>query len=152
MATSVVPALIDALLALANANLTDVLVLDGYGQTDDPGDFLMIGIEDPDSDGAGFSADARQEWANANYTARDETGDITCVALSWNGDGDAKLARDTAYGITSALEDALRLTPSLGVEGLLWTGFGSTTQLSQAQGTGGASALLIFRISFRARI
>lgn len=152
MPTSVVPAVIDALIVTATDALSDVQVYDGYGITADPGDFLMVGIEDPDSDGAGFSADSRQQWANANYTARDEEGDITCVALSWNGDGDAKLARDTAYAITAQLEDALRANPSLGVESLLWTGFGSTAQLSQAQGTGGASALLTFRIHFRARL
>lgn len=152
MPTSVVPSLIDALIATATSALSDVNVYDGYGVTADPGDFLMVGIEDPDTDGAGFSADSRQEWANANHTARDEEGDITCVALSWNGDGEAKAARDKAYAITAQLEDALRVNPSLGVASLLWTGFGSTSQLTQLQGTGGASALLTFRIHFRARI
>lgn len=153
MATSVVPAAIDALVAAARIALPDVLVHDGIGQTDDPGDFLMIGVEDPDIEGAAFSADTKQDWAAVGTGApRDEQGDITCVALSWNGDGDPKAARDGAYAIAAAVEDLLRNTPALGVPQLLWTSFGSSSQLSQAQGDGGASALLVFRINFRARI
>lgn len=154
MATSVVPALIDALVSAATTALPSVRVSDGIGATDDPGDFLMIGVEDPDLEGAAFSAETKQDWAHANYTARAETGEITCVAVSWNGDGPegAKAARDGAYAISAAVETLLRANPSLGVDGLLWTGFGSSSQLSQAQGDGGASALLVFRINFRAQI
>lgn len=153
MATSVIPDLIDALVAAATTALPSVNVTDGIGVTDDPGDFLMIGVEDPDIEGAAFSADTRQDWAAVGTGApRDESGEITCVALSWNGDGNAKAARDGAYAITAEVEDLLRADPDLGVSALLWTGFGSSSQLSQAQGDGGASALLVFRINFRARI
>lgn len=152
MATSVVPALIDALVEQATAALPDVNVYDGFGVTADPGDFLMIGVEDPDAEDAAFSADARQEWANANHTTRDESGEITCCAVSWNGDADQKTARDGAYAITAAVETCLRETPALGLDNLLWTGFGSSTQLSQVQGDSGAAAMLVFRIAFRARI
>jgi hypothetical protein len=153
MATSVVPALIDALVAQATTALPSTLVFDGIGVTDDPGDFLMIGVEDPDIEGAAFSADTKQDWAAVGTGApRDEQGDITCVALSWNGDGNPKAARDGAYAIAAAVEDLLRANASLGVSGLLWTSFGTSSQLSQAQGEGGASALLVFRINFRARI
>ena len=155
MATSAVPEVIDALLTLARASLTDTLVFDGLGVTDDPGNFLMIGVEDPDTEGLAFSADVKQDWANANYTSRDETGEITCAALAWvgeSGDEGSKVARDGAYAICASLEDAMRANPTLGLPTLLWTGFGSSTQLSQAQGVGGSSALLVFRINFRARI
>lgn len=154
MATSVVPALIDALVSTATTALPNTLVFDGIGVTDDPGNFLMIGVEDPDIEGAAFSSDAKQAWANANYSTRDEEGEITCAALSWNGNGyeGVKAARDGAYAIAAAVENLLRANPSLGVDGLLWTGFGSSSQLSQAQDSQGASALLVFRINFRARI
>lgn len=153
MATSVVPDLIDALVSTSRTALPDVNVYDGVSVTLDPGDYLMVGVEDPDLEGAVFSADTRQEWATVGTGApRNEEGDVTCVALSWNGDGDQKVARDAAYAIAAGLEDALRANPSLGVSSLLWTGFGSSSQLSQAQGKGGASALLVFRIHFKARI
>lgn len=155
MATSVVPALIDALVTAATAALPAVRVSDGVGATDDPGDFLMIGVEDPDLEGAAFSAETKQDWAAVGTGApRDEQGEVTCVAVSWNGDGPegAKAARDAAYAISAAVETLLRDTPALGIPELLWTSFGSSSQLSQAQGSGGASALLVFRINFRARI
>lgn len=153
MATSVVPALIDALIAAADTALPDTLVSDGFGVTDDPGDFLMIGVEDPDTEQSAFSADTKQEWATADRSGvRNEVGEITCAALSWNGDGNQKAARDAVYAITAELEDALRATPALGLSGLLWTSFGTSTQFSQAHDATGAVAMLVFRIAFQARI
>lgn len=152
MATSAVPALIDAMFTAFTAALTGVKVYDGFGVSDDPGDFLMIGVEDPDLEGFGFSADVKQDWANANYTAREESGDIVCAALSWNGDGNQKVARDAVYATQSAVENVLRGNPSLGVSTVLWTSFGTSAQLSQIQDHKGCAALLIFRIFFRAQI
>lgn len=152
MATSAVPAVIDALFTAADAALATVTVYDGFGVSDDAGDFLMIGVEDPDSQDAATSADAEQSWANADGTARDETGTVTCAALSWNGDADQKAARDAVYAITAAVEDLLRADPSLGIATVLWTSFGTSQQLTQAQDEQGALALLVFRIQFRARI
>lgn len=152
MSTSAIPALIDALYEAATDALTDVKVYDGYGVSDDPGDFLMIGVEDVDSAQNASSASSEQGWANANYTARDESGDITCAAMSWNGDGDQKAARDAVFATTAALEVLLRANPSLGLPTLLWTSYGTSTELSQNQDENGALALLIFRVHFRARI
>lgn len=152
MATSVVPALIDALVLAADNALASVQVYDGFGVTADPGDFLMIGVEDPDSDDAAFSADTRQTWANANHTARDEEGDIVCAALSWNGNDNQKAARDAVYATAAAVENLLRANADLDVEGVLWTAFGSSSQLTQTRDGSGALALLVFRVHFRARI
>jgi hypothetical protein len=152
MGTSAVPALIDALVSTARTALPNVLVYDGFGVSDEPGDFLMVGVDDPDAPDQAVSADTQQDWANANYTARDETGTVTCAALSWNGDGDQKAARDACYAITAALEAALRTTPSLGVASVLWTSYGTTARLTQAQDGSGALALLVFSVAFRARI
>lgn len=154
MATSVVPALIDALLTEARAALTDVRVYDVVGGIDDPGNYLMVGIEDPLSEDADFSADSKQAWANATYTARDEEGEIACCAVAWNGDGNegAKAARDAVYAIVADVETVLRENPSLGVAGVLWTSCLTSGQLRQIPGESGAGAVLAFRITFRARI
>jgi hypothetical protein len=61
MATSVVFDLVGALVTQLGAALS-VNVHDGYGLTDDPGDYLMVGVEDPDGDRA-TSAEGRQDWA-----------------------------------------------------------------------------------------
>ena len=153
MSTSAVPSIIDALVTAARAALTDVAVYDGYGVSDDPGDFLMIGVEDVDGQDQARSADSSQTWAGTGIGApRDESGEITCAALSWNGDADQKAARDGAYAITAAVENLLRENPALGLPTVLWTGYGSSTQLTQDQSDGGAMALVVFRIAFRARI
>ena len=152
MAVSVIPALIDALVDEATTALPDVLVIDGMGATDTPGDYLMIGVDDPDTDGDAFSADSQQGWAHANHTTRDEQGTVTCAALSWNGDGDQKAARDSAYATVEALATICRTTPDLGISTVAWTSFGTDTRLSQGQFDSGATALVVFSIAFRARI
>lgn len=155
MATSVVPALIDALLAEGRTVLTDVAVYDVAGGIDDPGNYLMVGIEDPLSEDSDFSADSKQEWASVGTGApRDETGEIACCAVAWNGNGNdgTKQARDAVYAIVGAVEDMLRANPSLGVAGVLWTSCATSGQLRQIPGESGAGAVLAFRIYFRARI
>ena len=99
VAGSAILRLIDALVTTLTAAVSPATVYDGFGVSEDPGDFLMIGVEDPDLEGAASSADVSQEWANANYTARNESGDVTCAALSWNGDANQKAARDAVYAL-----------------------------------------------------
>lgn len=154
MATSVVFGLLDRLVELFTETLTDITVYDGFGVSDDPGDFLMVGVEDPDMVGAETSADAQQKWAGLGAKSRDEEGTVTCAALSWNGDGDQSAARLRVAEITQALEDVLRADPNLGgvVPGLMWTGYGTRTRLIQDQTETGAMALCVFEIAFRARI
>ena len=155
MATSVVPSLIDAMVTAFDAALSTVQVYDGYGVSDDPGDFLMIGVDQLDPSGQATAATVQQDWANANYTSRSEQGDIACAAVSWNGDaGNAgqKSARDAVYATQAAVETVLRNNPSLGVANVLWTSFGTNAQLSQDQDHKGSLALLTFSIFFRAQI
>jgi hypothetical protein len=163
MATSsVVPALIDALVNGAAAltgpalPLEGVLVFDGFGVTEDPGDVLMVGVEDPDETDAAQAADSKQSWHDSGQAARrDEVGSVTCCALSWNGngpDGGAKQARDRVYAIVDQVAAMCRTTPDLGVAELLWTGYGSSGQLHQNQDEQGAVAWLIFSIEFTALI
>lgn len=153
MAVSVIPALIDALVVAARAALPSVRVFDGVGVTDDPGDFLMVGVDDPDTEGHAFAAESQQEFGPMGTTRpRDERGQVTCAAFSWNGSSDPKAARDAAYASVEALASACRTNPSLGVAGVLWTSFGPDARLTQSQGDFGADALVVFSVSFRARI
>lgn len=156
MASSTVYALIDALVAQARTALPNVTVHDGFGISDDPGDFLMIGVDDPDTPNATTSASMRQEPGPLGTNRpRDETGEITCVALSWNGDADPSAARAGCKAITDGMETLVRAvggSPSLGVSGVLWLGYGTTVDLLQDQSEAGAQALVIFKIAFRSRI
>lgn len=155
MATSVIPSVIDALVTAATTALPTTRVYDGFGVTDDPGDFLMVGVVDPDSGNDATAATSQQSWATTTGGARDEMGDVTCVALSWNGNGDAKAARNAAFATCNALQLAIRPTGqagNLGVPGVLWLSYGESTQLLQDQNENGAVAKVIFTVYFRARV
>jgi hypothetical protein len=155
MGTSVVPQLIDALVARTRAALPNIEVFDGTGVSADPGDFVMIGVEDPDPASTGFSATASQTAGPLGSTKpRDQTGVLWCIAYSWTGDLDQKLARDTAYSYLAAVENLLRADPTLGIAagGMFVAQMGDTEQLSQKPTKGGVDAALMFNISFFARI
>jgi hypothetical protein len=152
---SALPDVIDALVTLSAAALPSLQVYDGIGASDDPGDFLMVGVEDPDIERAAFSAEVDQARATMSG-ARDEQGTINCCALSWNGDSTnagQKAARDAAFATVAAVETILRTTsPTLGVTGVLRTEFGGRLTVSQAQGDTGASCMVIFSVAYLARI
>lgn len=157
MATTVVFALVDALVEQLRIELPGVQVYDGFGLSGDPGDFLMVGVEDPDAQASATAAESEQTWAGLGAKARDETGSVTCAALSWNGnagDDGQQEARAGAKAITDAIENHLRADPNLGgtVPGLMWTGFGTRFRLVQDQTDTGAMALAVFEIAFKARI
>lgn len=156
MSTSQVPAVIDALVAGLTTALAGqpVRVVDGLGLSGDTGDFILVGVDDPFTDSP-VSASADQGVATMGTPrSRNENGVVTCVAYSWNGDADQKVARDTAFGYLAATETLLRDTPSLGITAvdLMVAQIGTAQRLSQGQTESGADALLVFDVIFRARI
>jgi hypothetical protein len=153
MASSVVPSLIDALVAQAVTSLPGALIFDGGGITDDPGDYLMIGVSDPDDDGEPEAADVtQQQMAFGSTRPRRETGSVHIAARSIAGDGVQKTARDAVYAMQEALATALRTTDNLGVAGILSLGNGSNLRLLQTQNESGAVATLLYDIAFDAQI
>jgi hypothetical protein len=79
---------------------------------------------------------------------------VTCIAMSWNGDADLSAARAAAKATTVAVENHLRADPNLGgsVDGLMWVGYGTRTELIQLQATDGACVMCVFDVAFKARI
>jgi hypothetical protein len=153
MAVSVVPALIDALFTRATEALPDTVVYDGYGVSEDTGDYLMIGVDDPDGPDWARSANVSRDWAETGLEAGvNEEGDITCAALSWNGDAEQKAARDAVYAIAEGLAAICRPDPTLGLPTLLWVLYAGQSSLMQNQNEYGAVALLEFQLHFRAFI
>lgn len=155
MGHSAIPAVIDALVERATAALPDINVYDGFGIPGDlDEDALMIGVDAPSSPGSANSAGSSQTMAVLGTDrARDQTGSVTCAALSWNGDADQKAARDAAYAVVAAVEDLLRTDPTLGVAapGRSVCQMGSET-LTQSQYEGGTDALIIFTVDFAVRL
>ena len=154
MAVSAVFDLIDALVAqLPAAMPPGVQVFDGFPDTDaTPAQFVVIGVPDPTDESAATSASSQQQWGPIGNRARDEEGDVFCVANVTNGDGSASAARASLKAILTAVESLLRTDPTLGVPTLLWTSYGTSTDLMQDQDDLGALAMLTFSIHYRARI
>lgn len=149
----VLPALIDALVLQATAAITTATVYDGVGVSDDPGDYLMIGVDDPDGPDWARSASGTRDWETVGLQNDiTEIGDIACAALSWNGDGDQKAARDAVYAIGEALAGICRTTPTMGLDRLLWVLYGGNWDLLQVQNEYGALARLEFQLHFQALI
>jgi len=153
MATSVVPALIDALFTQATAALPTTLVLYGPGVTDDPGDYLMVGMSDPAFDGPFEAARSTQEqMAFGSTRPRKEEGVIHMVACSRNGNGDLQAALAAASAIQEALATVLRTTDNLGVTGVLKLGNGADATPIWDHDNYGAVATLLYDIAFEAAI
>jgi hypothetical protein len=156
MATSVFPDVMAALVDLAGTALPGLQVHYGVGATDDPGDFLMVGVEDPDIERAAFSATIRQERAGMGGP-RFEMGSINCCALSWNGDGTnagARAALEAVFDTLAAVETLLRETePTLGLDAVHKTEFAADdAEISIAQTEAGASCMAIFSVAYKAQI
>lgn len=154
MAVSAVPALIDALVAQTSAALPNALVFDGQGVTDNPGDFLMIGVDDPNTTDFAHSSDSQQDPATmATTRPRDEKGSIYCSALSWNGAGDVKAARDAAYATTEVVASICRGGgANLGMNNVRALVYGANKSDAHMQADTGAIWIVSFSISFIARI
>lgn len=157
MTFSAVPALIDAIVAAAADALTDVYVSDGYAASSTKADVLMIGVDDPDIDGAQFTAETEKDFATTGLDgSHHETGEIMCLAMAAVGDRNGqKTVRDRVYAIADAVDSLCRIRggsdPAFGVPYVLWTRCGSRTQLQQIPGDRGRGAMLLFRIYFEAR-
>jgi hypothetical protein len=152
VSTSVIPAIIDAVVAQLPAYMpTGTLVYDGFPFTGNREHYVAVGIDDPDSEDASNSA--RSEHARATYgTSRNENGSVACAAVAWNGDGDIKAARDAAFAMCAAAAALSLADKTLAVEGVLQTVYGTRQELRQAQTDAGAYAYVLFDVLFAAFI
>lgn len=154
MATSRVPAAIDALLTIlrASAALTDVSIVDGPPTTNlSDLDHVFVGYQ-PNAEA---SVTLAQDFNSAGARTRDEQFTIGCYAESRSGDTDMQARRARCFTLVAAVEDALRATgavptaPTLNGT-VLWAHV-TTGNLLQGQ-SAGAQAGVEFTISCRARI
>lgn len=150
--SSVVPDLIDALVEALAGLLPDFTVSDGFPLELHTGDYVAVGVDDPQGTSPAPSANSTIDWAGAHRAiGLNEAGEVTCAAWAWRGDADARSARDAVYVALSAIQAHLRADVSAGVDGI-WSSWIAWTQLSQDQTEQGANALLIFRVGFKARL
>lgn len=158
MATSRVPAAIDALVSILRASsaLSGVTVFDGppAGSNSDQADadYVYIGWQ-PDSD---IAAEITQDFAAAGARTRDEEFSIPCTVDTWSGDSDMSARRARAFVLLAAVEDAIRATganptaPTLN-SAVLWAHL-TGGSLEQASSEKGVRARIPFTVTCRARI
>ncbi|NUL09069.1 hypothetical protein [Streptomyces lunaelactis] len=155
MATSAVPAAIDALLAILRAApaLDGVDVIDGPPLDDgSTHDWVAIGWQPTGDEGAQLG----QTFAYAGGRRRDEESLIHGWAESWTGDGDIRVPRLRAFELLGVIESAIRNSdaqPAAANLGgvVLWSEF-SAGLLRQVSDDMGLKAGIGFSIACRARI
>lgn len=156
---SVVPQLIDALIAAAKEAKIAGTVTDGLPEVLNSGTYLGIGLDDWDVDKPADSANSAIDWAHSSDLCSSESGTITCAAWAQlQGTGLTKRVRDQVFAIHSALKSlliaAIVAAPSdaLGVPGLWDVRVGGVDGLNQSSNASGAAAVLRFSIPFQASI
>lgn len=155
MATSRVPAAVDALLAIlrASSGLSGVTVVDGPPTTNlSDLDHVFVGYQP----GADNAVGLAQSFNSAGARTRDEEFTIACYAESRAGGTDMQARRARCFALVAAAEEALRATdaaptaPTLS-GAVLWAHV-TAGSLVQAQTSDGAVAGVGFTVSCHARI
>ncbi|MGP3684153.1 hypothetical protein ACTVZO_05465 [Streptomyces sp. IBSNAI002] len=154
MATSAVPAAVDALAEILRAapGLHSVRVFDGPPTNNLPtGDLLFVCYQP----GADSAVSMTQQFNSAGARTRDEDFDIGCYLESRSGGADMGVQRRQAFALLAEVENALRATdaepeaPTLRGT-VLWAHL-VAADLFQTQ-SDGALAGLSFTVRCRARI
>lgn len=146
---SVVPDLLDALVTQTTTLLPEHLVSDGLAVTKSAGDFLMVGY---DLLGSITSGESVQTFLHAGQAGlREEEGEVVLSTLSWNGNNDAKAARDSVYATFGTIAELCRSNPDLGVAELLWVR-PARLRFDQDKDKSGAYAVLGFTLYFKAQL
>lgn len=115
MASSRVPALIDALVAAlqASVDLSGVNIVDGpLVSNSAAAEWVFVGY-DGDPGGEGQATSTQQQWAGIGAKAKNEEISLTCAVLVRSGSTDVKPLRDRAYQIFAAAEAVVRADPAL---------------------------------------
>lgn len=149
---SVIPALMDAVLAASRTALPAVNVEDCWPSQLTTGDWLLWGVADPES-GRVAGVTSTQEYPHASRQARNEAGEVYGVIFCSHGDDDAKGVRDAAFAILAAVEDLLRASITQSLPGVWKTSLAEVRYLpARWQDFGGAVAEVQFSVAFNARI
>lgn len=155
MATSRVPAAIDALLALWRSapGLAGVQILDGPPVGDQAdADYLSVGWS-PTSD---LAVEFAQDFNAAGARTRDEEFSIQCYLDTWTGDTDVATRRTRAFELLAVCEETIRASSSNPTAptlngAVLWAEIAAGS-LMQANTDQGVRAAIPFTVACHARI
>jgi hypothetical protein len=151
MASAAFPSVIAAIVSVATAAVAPVRVSRGRDTSNDPGDVVQVGIQDleADVDSAGSFQQTMQTFGGA----REEVGEVNCLIVAWNGQGDADASCDTAFGYLASIESAVRAAPALGLTAFDYVVAElSAGVVSESQNNAGATTAVTFVITYKIRI
>lgn len=153
MTASIVPALIDTLIARCEAApaLADVTVHDYWAAQVDLGDSLFIGCDDPYNRSASTAGGGDQQWATFGARSRDGEESVTCAAVGWDTAGDMQVARDKVYAQLDVVQGLLDADPRLGLQGVIKAWVGDSYYRPLIDSTG-ATCLLVFEVRATVRL
>lgn len=124
----------------------------GYGVTDSPADYVLVGADDPFSDQPAPMVDGDSDFLYTGAVNRTENGGINCVAFVSTGDTDTDIALTRLEEVLDALATALRADPDLtSIPELMWCHL-SVTRIDSDQNRNGTWALGVFRVLFKAQL
>lgn len=140
---STVPAVLDAIVALAAAALPGVLVSDGEPLDPSSDDIVVIGFNGTPGDAVVTATLTNEQMAVGDDR---EQYEIACLASVWRGgQRDAKAVRDRAYELVQTVANALAADSRLG--GLVMMAGLSAGEYAPLQTDQGAVATLHFTIT-----
>ena len=151
---TVVPDLMFALFAQLPDVLEDVEVSLSDPAGLSSGDYLGIGVTDPEANSPSVAATGNIEWRTSmTRDGFDDVGDISLSAWSVNGSDDMAEVIANVFAISAAVGrfvvDNYSDVDLLGVTGL-WELHLSSYELSTFRIDGGCTAYLLFRLAYQA--
>lgn len=122
------------------------------------GNFLAVGVTDPEAAGKSSAASATIDWASTmTPDGYAESGEVACAVVVIDGSDDLEPVADAAYGILAEAVELIRNnytatngTDLLGVTGLWELRLASVELSVLAPGEYGATAYLLFRLAYQA--
>ena len=130
--------------------LNGVQVVDGpQVNLDASQEWLFVGFDGDTPNNQNESATAQQDLM-AFARTKHEQAEVLCSAIVVRGDTDVVTARQRAYAIVSAAEDAVRSDMQLG--GAVMHAYVSAHHYFPVQTTSGAKVRVVFNITYEAQI
>jgi hypothetical protein len=153
MATSAVPALINAVITRlkADSNLSAVRIFDGIEIDQSyPGDAICIGHDGNMEGDEVVASNFTQEYRNLGAIGKFEDGVINCTMWAWDGMTDISARRTRATAVLGYVENSIRSDVSFGGV-VIYSGL-ETAQMGYRQTNAGAAVTINFSITYRAKI
>lgn len=114
--TSKIPAVIDAIFAIANASLdpSKVIVFDGPTRGTVPQRYMTIGFSPSQTSAGAAVVESTDTFQGVVVDRMRESFDVHCQVSSFSGAGDFKTVRDEVFSYLDALAVGIEQDPTLG--------------------------------------